>query len=583
MELVSTDSLQQATGIKSPRVLAAIKKRTRLKELNEFYTAVHCEDTQTCLNNILKRLNITIEVDEKDLRNIPKSGGFITVSNHPYGALDGIILMSLLYAHRPDYKLVANFLLQKVEPLKELFIPVNPFQNSEFDQHNISGFRKIITLLNQDVPVGFFPSGEVSSWQSDKRKVTDKPWDKSVLRLIKKSGKPIIPIYFEGGNSRLFHALGLIHPLLRTAKLPSEFLNMEGAVVKVRIGKPILTVEGDVFSDVNTYGRYLRARLYALQKPVDVKRFFRNPLSNKLVAKEPVTNQLPTEKLVLDIAQFEEDDLLFEMSKFKVYCVSINKIPAIIQEIGRLREVTFREVGEGTGRSFDLDEYDLYYRHLFIWNAEKCELVGAYRVGLGSEIAQKFGKKGFYLNTSFKWEDSFMGVMGNAMELGRSFIRKEYQRHPYSLFLLWRGIAALIMKYPNYGYLVGPVSISNNYQKISKNLIVSFITKHYFDKALGVQVKARKKYKVLPAKDDLELDVLGADNLDQLDAVISAIEPGQLKIPVLLKKYLKQNAKIIGFNVDPSFNNCLDGFMVLDFKTIEFNALQEIAKGTGGL
>jgi putative hemolysin len=583
MELVSSDALKLATGIRNERMLAVIKKRARLNELNEFYTAVHCDDTLTCLQNILKQLNITIEVDGNELKNIPKEGGFITVSNHPYGALDGIILMSLLYAQRPDYRLMANYLLQKVEPLKELFVPVNPFQSDHQDERNISGFRKVITLLNEDTPIGFFPSGEVSTWQSDKRKVTDKPWDKSVIRLIKKAAKPVVPIYFEGGNSKMFHTLGLIHPLLRTAKLPSEFLNKQNAVVKIRIGKPILPSEGEQFTDVNMYGRYLRARLYALQKPVDVKPFFRNLLAKKDVEKEALLPEAAKDKLLTDIASFDNEDLLFEMSKFKVYCVSATKIPNIIKEIGRLREMTFREVGEGTGRSYDLDEYDLYYRHLFIWNAEKDEIVGSYRVGLGKEIVAKYGKKGFYLNTLFKWEDSFNEVMGNSMELGRSFVCKSYQRHPFSLFLLWRGIAALILKHPEYRYLVGPVSISNSYQKISKNLIVSFITKKYYDQKMAHQVKARKRYRVKKSDEDVSLDLLCSNDIEQIDAVISAIEPGQLKMPVLLKKYLKQNAKIIGFNVDPGFNNCLDGFMVLDFNTIDYSAITAIAEGKGGL
>jgi putative hemolysin len=581
MELISTDSLKQATGIKSARVLAVIKKRTRLDELNQFYAAVHCDDKQLCLERILQRLNITIEVDEKELKNIPKEGGFVTVSNHPYGALDGIILMRLIYAQRPDYRLMANYLLQKVEPLKELFIPVNPFQNEGHDERNIAGFRKIITLLNADTPVGFFPSGEVSTWQMNKRKITDKPWDKSVVRLLKKAEKPIVPIYFEGGNSRLFHTLGLIHPLLRTAKLPSEFLNMQGAVIKLRIGKPILPSEAEQFTDYNTYGRYIRARLYALQQPIDVKRFFRSSIKSEVTKNEEIAPPISTEKLVQDVAQLEANDMLFDMSKFKVYYVSAAKIPNIIQEIGRLREITFREVGEGTGRSFDLDEYDLYYQHLFIWNAEKNELVGSYRVGMGKEVSQKYGKKGFYLNTLFKWEDTFMEVMGSAMELGRSFVRKEYQRHPYSLYLLWRGIASLIIKYPEYRYLVGPVSISNGYQKISKNLIVSFIAKNYFNHTLAQQVKARKKYKIHKLNADDSLDLLQGTSVEQLDAVIAGIEPGQLKMPVLLKKYLKQNARIIGFNVDPSFNNCLDGFMILDFQTIDYDAIVDIGNGKG--
>lgn len=580
MELITTEEIQKATGIKSNRLANIIKKRTRLTDLNHFYNSVYSEATLECLENILSKLNITLKIDEKELKHIPKEGGFVTVSNHPFGAIDGIVLAALIYKQRPDYRLMANYLLQKVEPLKELFISVNPFNNEVIDEKNIGGFRKIIELLNNDVPIGFFPAGEVSSWQSDVRKISDKQWDKSVVRLIKKAEKPIVPIYFEGSNSLLFHTLGLIHPSLRTAKLPSEFLNMEGSTIVVRIGKPVSIQENQTFKDADRFGRYLRARVYALQQPIELKKFFSPSnfnFSKSNTVSETIIEPIPTEMLINDISKLNESEKLFQVSKFEVYCTSIHKIPNVIKEIGRLREQTFRAIGEGTLKEVDLDEYDIYYHHLFIWDNFAKKIVGAYRVGKGKEIMTRYGKKGFYLNSLFKWNESFDQVMKNSIELGRSFVCVEYQKHPYSLFLLWKGIASIVMNNSEYKYIIGPVSISNKFHKLSKDLIVTFIKKHYFETNLATHVKARKKYKVKKTNSDVSMEMLEAEDIDKLDHFIDSIELGQLKIPILLKKYLKQNAKIIGFNVDPAFNNCLDGLMILDFKSIDMSTISDIA------
>ncbi len=580
MELITNLELKKATGIKSNRLIEAIKRTTKLNQLNTFYKAVYSEQTAECIDNIIKKLNITIEIDEKELKNIPLNGGFITVSNHPFGAIDGIVLLALIYKTRPDYRLVANFLLQKVTPLKESFVSVNPFVTNEIDEKNISGFRKIIELLQMDIPVGFFPAGEVSTWQSDARKITDKPWDKSIVRLIKKAEKPVIPIYFEGSNSKLFHTLGLVHSALRTAKLPSEFLNREGSTLKIRIGKPISVQENNSFTNADQFGRYLRARVYSLQNAVEVKRFFKSilfPIQQSSVLQEELIAPLDKQILIDEIVKIPSNEKLFSFSKFEVYCTPISSIPSLIQEIGRLREETFRTIGEGTNKSTDLDEYDLYYQHLFIWDTSSNNIVGAYRVGKGREIMSKLGKKGFYLNSLFKWDEEMDKVMSKSIELGRSFVCRDYQRHPFSLFLLWKGIASLVIKNPDYQYIIGPVSISNNYHQLSKDLIVSFIKKFYFDTTLASHVKSRKKYKLKKSNSDVTLDMLQSDDLDKLDHFIESIELGQLKIPVLLKKYLKQNAKIIGFNVDPAFNNCLDGLMILDFSSIDMNTISEIA------
>jgi hypothetical protein len=250
----------------------------------------------------------------------------------------------------------------------------------------------------------------------------------------------------------------------------------------------------------------------------------------------------------------------------------------VIREIGRLRELTFREIGEGTNKSVDLDEYDIYYNHLFIWDTEAKVIVGAYRIGLGDEIFYSLGKKGFYVAELFKIKEQFTPVLKKSLELGRSFIRKEYQQKPLPLFLLWKGILKYLIDNPRYRYLIGPVSISNTFSKFSKSLIVDYINRNHFDDELAQYVRPRKKFKVDFSSVDTDLLMSGEDSFKGLDNLISEVETRSMKVPVLLRQYIALNAKIICFNIDPKFADCLDGFLVLDLKKVPQDILEKLGK-----
>jgi putative hemolysin len=244
-----------------------------------------------------------------------------------------------------------------------------------------------------------------------------------------------------------------------------------------------------------------------------------------------------------------------------------------------LREITFREVGEGTNQSCDTDEYDLNYKHLFIWDETHKKIVGAYRIGLGDVLHRRYKKKGFYLNELFKIHKDFNPVLKNSLELGRSFITKEYQRKPYSLMLLWKGVLSFLKLHPNrYKYLIGPVSISNSFTSLSKDLLVDFIMKNHFNETLAVHVKPRKKYKYQHKGEGAALKDMSKNDIKALDNMIADIELANTKIPILLKKYLKQNAKIIAFNIDPKFNNSLDGFLVMEVSDIPEDTFEMVMR-----
>ena len=263
---------------------------------------------------------------------------------------------------------------------------------------------------------------------------------------------------------------------------------------------------------------------------------------------------------------------------YEVFIAPTSSIPNIIREIGRLRELTFREIGEGTNKSTDLDEYDIYYHHLFIWDTEAKLIVGAYRIGLGDEIFYSMGKKGFYVTELFKIKEQFTPVLKKSLELGRSFIRKEYQQKPLPLFLLWKGILKYLIDNPRYRYLIGPVSISNTFSKFSKSLIVDYINRNHFDHEMAQYVRPRKKFKVDFSSIDTDMLMAGEDSFKGLDNLISEVETGTMKVPVLLRQYIALNAKIICFNIDPKFADCLDGFLVLDLQKVPQDILEKLGK-----
>lgn len=549
----------------------------RLNKINKLYADVYNDDPQEFLDRLIDALGVTIEINEEDLQKIPAEGAFITISNHPFGGLDGIILIKLLSKIRPDYKVMANFLLKKIVPIKDYFLGVNPFEGVK-SVSSAGGLKEALRHLSEGKPLGLFPAGEVSAYQADSNTVEDKEWSMSVLKLIRKANVPVIPIYFKGSNSMLFQLLGMIHPVLRTVKLPSELLNKKNRGVRLRIGSPISVREQNSFVDLGQYGKFLRAKTYLLGSSLEVKKFFlKSQQAEKKV--EPLVAAIPLEMQEKELEAIREDYLLFTMKNYAVYCAPTMRIPNILNEIGRLREITFRAVGEGTNRSIDLDEFDLYYYHLFIWDEEAKRLVGAYRVGKGKEIIDRYGVKGFYIHTLFKIKKKMLPLLYGSIELGRSFVVEAYQRKPLPLFMLWKGILYFLIKNPEYRYLIGPVTISGKYSEVSKDLIMKFIKRNCWDKELAECIAPRSKYRV--DSNDRDVDVMveaSGDDIGTLDKLIGDIEPSSDKLPVLLKKYISLNGRIIGFNIDPKFNMCLDGLLILDLFDVPMTTIESLSK-----
>ena len=579
--LIERDEVAELTKIgnlKFPALAGLLMNILSIDKINDFYSRNSNKDVIDFIDALFEEVGVKFDFDETELKNIPKTGPVITVSNHPYGGIEGLMLLKILLLVRPDVKLMANFLLKKVNPITNHVIPVNPFENKEFF-NSASGIKETFKLLSEGGALGTFPAGEVSSFQTNNKRVTDREWQPGLLRMIQRAEAPVVPIYFAGNNGVLFHLLGMIHPILRTAKLPSEVMNRSNKTVRVRIGKVISAEDQKSFSTPTQLGRYLRAKTYALGSAIEVKKFFK-PNLKALKKPQQIIDAQPQEVLIAEIEKLRDNKQRIHTQKeFELYIASAGDIPNLLTEIGRQREITFRAVDEGTNRSLDLDEYDLYYHHLFLWDKEANKLVGAYRLGKGGDIMEIYGKRGFYIESLFKLKKPMEPILRSSVELGRSFVVQEYQRKILPLFLLWKGILYFIIKNPEYRYLIGPVSISNHYSKLSKGLMIEFIKRNFYRADLAEYVKPRKKFK--PKYKQVDAGALlekSGNDIRMLDQFIQEIEPEKFNVPVLLKKYIKQNARIISFNVDPKFEMSLDGLILLDMNDLPAETINDLRK-----
>jgi putative hemolysin len=582
MKVITTEEFAKATKLdklKMPGLAALLMEVMKINQVNELFAKAQPNQGPDFVDAILKGCGIEIEFDEKELKNIPANGSFIAIANHPYGGIEGMVLLKVLCMVRPDAKLMANFLLKKIPNLSDYFVAVNPFENVEHSS-SISGLKTTLELLANGTPIGIFPAGEVSTFKVDKQEVTDRLWHPVVGKIIAKAKVPVVPIYFHGNNGLLFNLLSLIHPTLRTAKLPSELFNKQGHTIKLRIGKPIKVEDIPEYNNNTRLLNYLRARTYALGTGLEEEKKIFKPRHIFKIKKLPekVVPEINSSILDKEIEPLRGQYRVWSEKNYEVFIAPTSSIPHVIREIGRLRELTFREIGEGTNKATDLDEYDIYYHHLFIWDVDAKMIVGAYRVGLGDEIFYSIGKKGFYISELFKLKAQFTPVLKKSIELGRSWIRKEYQQKPLPLFLLWKGILIYLIENPRYRYLIGPVSISNTFSKFSKSLIVDYINRNHFDHEMAQFVKPRKRFKVDFSSIDTDLLLAGEDTFKGLDNLISEIETSNMKVPVLLRQYIALNAKIICFNIDPKFSDCLDGFLVLDLEKVPQDILEKLGK-----
>jgi putative hemolysin len=549
--------------------------------LNRFYDDVsQLHDNRPFPDKVLEQLEVSYDISAADHSRvmIPK-GPVVVVANHPFGGIETIVLASILRSMRCDVKFMANYMLNVIPEIRDLLITVNPFPGETSVRDNIRPIRESIQWVKDGGMLVVFPAGAVSHFDAKKGTITDPAWSPSIARIVRKTGAPVLPVFFQGTNSAAFHMAGMVHPVLRTAMLPKEFLNKDRKEIQVRVGDLLPFVKLQAFNRDDDLTAYLRLRTYILAHRGDkaavpsIAAFIRKAKHETFGAIMPPQNP---DVMADEIHRLPASQTLVLSNEHAVIQATTDQIPHILLEIGRLREITFRAVGEGTGKAVDIDRFDHSYTHLFIWNGEKKEVVGAYRLGRTDEILRQKGVRGLYTSTLFSYKPGFFEQLGPALEMGRSFIRLEYQRYFTPLLLLWKGIGRFVVENPQYKTLFGPVSISDEYQALSRQLLVSYLKMTRYRSDIAAFVKPRKPLSAKSLKGwDIDAAIrLLKDDVESVSELISCVESDRKGVPILLKQYLKLGGGIAGFNVDAAFGNVVDGLIIVDLTKTERRTLE---------
>lgn len=512
------------------------------------------------IERVQRATGIRPEVVPEELNRVPREGGVLVCANHPLGGADSTAVLAAFLSRRPDVKFLANSILRRIALLEPYCIFVDPFGSREATIGNAAALRAALAWLEEGHLLAAFPAGEVSASRWGDWTPSDPPWSTIPARLAIRAQARIVPVWCEGTNSGAFHAVGLVHPRLRTALLPSEFVARCGRPLALRIGRPIDT-KGSAL-DAESMTRLVRGRSELMRPAAAVARAA--PESAPVAAPASTADELAEE-----IAALPRERLLLEESGFAVYAVRAAEIPRGMEEIGRLREIAFRAVGEGSGKPSDTDRFDGAYWQIVLWHRASRAIAGGYRMGVVREVTRESGASGLYTSTLFDLSPALVEKLAGGVEAGRSFVRVEFQRQPLPLNLLWKGIGSFMLR-NGLTELFGPVSISNDYNSMSKELIMEFLERHRLAAPFTRLVAPRNpplRRGVSQWTERESKEAIG--DLGALERLIEEIERGRRAVPVLLRHYLRLNARLLAFNVDRDFGDVVDALMLVDLRQVD--------------
>lgn len=524
-----------------------------------------------------RAMDVTLDVAEADFARIPKSGPLVVTANHPFGFLDAACVCWILDRARPDVRILANRMLETSTLARGKCFFVDIFGGDR--AANARALRDSIEWVRGGGCLAIFPAGQVAASPRPGMPAEESQWSPLVGRLVEKSRATVLPLWVHGTNSVVFNRAGTIHPFLRTALLPHELRRRAGTAVRISVGIPAAPQTWAPHAESGKLVEFMRAR--AELAGTEAQATITQPAQAKAPRREepiPAGSDAWRGELVAAASAQE----LCAHGPFRVLAVRGAEIPETLREIGRLREITFRAVGEGSGNAIDIDRFDGHYWQLVMMDAQAGTIIGGYRLGVTSEILPKHGVDGMYTHTLFDYSEQLLRAMGPAVEMGRSYVVPERQREAIPLHLLWRGIGEFAVRNPDLGNLFGPVSIPADFSTVSKELMTTFLAENRLDATLARLVTARTppvRGATVPRPEVLRSV---ARSIEEVDELVAALEGGR-GVPPLLRHYLRLDARVLAFNVDRSFGDCLDALITVHLPSVSPRILSKyLAKGMDG-
>lgn len=534
------------------------KKIVHEDSINQFLTQnAHLKGFEF-VDAVLDYFDFDYTVSSSDLQNIPTSGKVVIIANHPLGGLDALCLLRLISQVRKDVKIVANDFLAGFEALNSLLIPIDNYKLRQ----SKNDIKKIYEALNNEEAIIIFPAGEVS--RATTKGIKDPIWNKGFLNFAQNTNAPILPIFLDAKNSKTFYTISVINKTFSTLLLSHEMFKKKSKRIGIKVGQIIpnenIAPKGiDKKFLLNLY----RKHLYSLKK--GKKSFFETQSAiAHPVSRIDLLNELKKSKL---IGQTNDGK--------KIYLYDYTEDSIVLKELGRLRELSFRKVGEGVNKKRDTDKYDIYYQHIILWDENDLEIVGSYRIGNSDFIFKNIGVKGFYSNNLFKYNEDFTPYLKNSIELGRSFVQPKYWG-TRALDYLWFGIGAYLKNNPNIKYMFGPVSMSATFPTVAKDMMIFYYNHYYGEKEDLIEAKTPYQYSnnISEIKNLFELE----DKKKDFKFLKSALANISVSVPTLYKQYSEiaedGGVKFLSFNIDNNFGDCIDGFILVEVEKIKESARQ---------
>ena len=546
-----------------PAWLARLSGRlSGLHRLRKVYDAVGSADSPADFaRRCLELLDIRCELDDRQRARIPLAGRTLFVANHPFGALDALIAIATLGAVRPDLRVLANTELAAIPE----FAPI--IAGTRDARGNALALRQAMRWLTGEHAVLTFPAGDVAQFDVRARCITDPPWNPATGRLVQLTDARVVPVHFSGANGKLFQVAGLLAPRLRTWLLPREIHRQRGMRVVTQVGTPIAAARLARFHDNEAVAMHLRLKTFL--PPVSSA-----PSNNVATGDlEPIAVQMPRDALAAEVAALGMEQRLLRQGAHDVLCAPAGRIPHLLSEIGRLREISLRAAADGTGRNRALDRFDRHYEHLLVWDHVQQQLVAACRVGRIDRIRAEFGRDGLHSAEWFRFRKPLLRLLGPALELGHFCEWPGIVHDPAPLTLLWKGIGELVGREPWYCRLLGTATIGSQYTDTSRELLVGFLRRHRADALLASLVRARHPH-VHSGSAALATELALLSNLDPLCSLIEDIEPDGKSVPALLARYLKLSGRVLGFDADAARGRSSDCLMLVDLRHTKPRALQ---------
>ncbi|MDN5129090.1 lysophospholipid acyltransferase family protein [Aliarcobacter butzleri] len=545
--------IKEKENILKKSLLKIAKKIVHEDSINQFLSQNSHLKGFDFVDAVLDYFDFDYTVSSNDLQNIPSTGKVIIIANHPLGGLDALCLLKLIGQIRKDVKILANDFLVGFEALHSLMIPLDNFK----DRQSKESIKKIYEALKNEEAIIIFPAGEVS--RATPKGVKDPAWNKGFLNFAKNSNSAILPIFLDAKNSKTFYTISLINKTFSTLLLSNEMFNKKSKNINIKIGQ-IIPSENITPKGLNKdfLVKLYKKHLYSLKK--GKKSFFQTQSAiAHPVSKIDLYNELKKSPL---LGQTNDGK--------KIYLYDYVEDSIVLKELGRLREISFRKVGEGVNKKRDIDKYDVYYQHIILYDKNELEIVGAYRIGNSDMIFKEFGTKGFYSNTLFQFNDEFMFYLQNSIELGRSFVQPKYWG-TRALDYLWYGIGAYVKANPNIKYMFGPVSISGAFPAIAKDMLV-FYYNYYYSSEKNL-VEARTPFSYSSHIHDIKEFFTLEDKKRDFKSLKIALSNIGVNVPTLYKQYseltLDDGVKFLDFNVDKNFGDCIDSFILVEIDKIK--------------